>query len=174
MTRGNTIKRWLTYFCYIIGIVIFLLGLGLVAANFAQTRRNTDAIEDNTSATADLVGQLQQSVIDLKNDNKDQTLILCTIILNNAIDISSEKVTEVESICKEKIKQVQDGAAQSSPPAGTVQSSQPASSNPAELPRTNGNNGGQNNKPPDNDGFIITLPDDVPALPKQIHIPSPL
>lgn len=124
--------------------------VGLVMGNIAGYVQ-LSRLQGGLQSTANSISGVVQL---LKTDNQDQTLVLCTIILNDRLELSGEDATKVEQICKDKIKEAQEngGISQdSTPPPATKPSpasTKPpvANTNPSHT-ATNPANGGQTLSP---------------------------
>lgn len=143
--------------------------VGLVVGNIMGYIK-LSRLQGGLQSTANSISGVVQL---LKTDNQDQTLVLCTIILNDRLELSGEDATKVEQICKDKIKEAQEngGISQdSTPPPATKPSpasTKPpvANTNPSHT-ATNPANGGQtppstSPNPPVNEGLV---PDAIPII----------
>ncbi len=182
MTKNIKVK---TYLLYSLAVAIASVAVYMIAKQTVETRVK---VSSNAASVEDVKG----SVTSLMNDNAQQTIILCTIILSQTKTedgLSSEDIAKIENICKQKIKQTSEGTVPSdqasvASPAQDNQVQSGSSSFPNNIPEIpnqqsnksqgNGNNSNTPPNPSDNDGVIINLPDTVPMLPNQVHIHSPL
>lgn len=142
---------------------------------FASTLRATSNISQGNQDILNHLKQQQdvnsQNVIDLKDDNSQQTIILCTLILGQNVPVTGEDAAKIEQICKEKVdKNKADAqAAQDSQPLvvrtgqatpdgepapGTLSNPTPPTTSP-ETPET------PPNPPPKDEGI---LPDSIPLV----------
>lgn len=146
------------------------------ADGVSRAKDNSDKIAVQTEAIKKNTEALDKSVKELKDDNEQQTKILCRLILRGDLTLSDEEASQVEAICKEAIKNANRDAGQTNAtpeqnafqqslqgPGG--QSNQSSSANN----KSSGQSSQSNRSQPDNDGVII----DLPGFPK-LHIPSPL
>lgn len=101
MTKRTLIK-FIRYFGYVLILVFLVMS---IQAN-ARQRRNIDAtraIADQLVANNKIRDANVQKLLD---SNDQQTLILCTIILANSQALSTDEVSKIEEICKQKIQQL--------------------------------------------------------------------
>lgn len=116
----------------LIPIALFFL---YVAA--AKGKTNEQAISD-VNATAknsekiiktqrDTLKALATAVVDLKADNRRQTVVLCTLILGANVKMTDAEATEVEAICQREIERVSTDTTTSQPETSSPSTSQPQS-----------------------------------------------
>lgn len=148
------------------GLAILMMAGGLFL--WVNQGQETQQQVQGTSAT---VADIKAAVLDLKADNAKNTIILCTIILSQDVELSKKDIKKVEAICEQKVQERAEGTAPSNQ-AGASSQSQGSSSNPSSSsnnkPKPN-NSQPDNSQKPDNDGVVL----DLPLLPR-VHIPSPL
>lgn len=166
-------------------IIVLLILFGYFAYGNAQFQKDNRTIINQTNKSAAnseiIVNQLKkvlcenipqkdcnlsQAVAQLKMNNDEQTILLCKLFLSGNAQLNSEDASEVEAICKARIKSFSNG---STTPASTDTSSQdsPQTKSTNQTPQSHPGNS-DNTLAPDNDGVIL----DLPFLPK-VHIGSP-
>jgi hypothetical protein len=170
----------------IVGLVVYNSTAAYTAAREARAaaqavKVNGENIELVLSRLVDGEKLDEEKLTLLLKNNAQQTQILCSIVLGQALQLTTSEEVNVEAICRERIRQATEQTAEADGSgAGTGQSSSGSTNRNSTLP-SNGSGsleGGQSDNsqnppndpdPPDNDGIII----DLPLLPK-LHIPSPL
>lgn len=156
-----------------------IIAIGFVVFTVVSLQRNNMDILTHVKEQQDVS---DNAVKDLKDDNAQQTVILCTLILSNNVEVKQEDTSKIEAICKQKIQQSTGTNADTAPASQVsgssgVQGTQASGgSSPNNVPsgttaqpNTSQNNDNPQPPPPDNNGIIV----DLPLLPP-IHIPSPL
>lgn len=97
----------------------------------------------------------------------------CNFALLRALYQGSEVTVEQEAQCLIGTR-LQNTEQPTSPANGTQPTQTSQSSQPNAPTQPNNPNPPNPPGPPDNDGIVVPLPDVVPFLPNEIHIPSPL
>lgn len=97
-------------------IVIILVALFFIIKGSSDQQRAIDIARDTHSVventeriaadTKTIITNLQIAVADLKEDNAQQTIILCKLILGGRVELSGDDVAEIERICQERIQQL--------------------------------------------------------------------
>lgn len=149
----------------------FALGILLVLL-LVQGYQNAQASEANARATHDIIQTLakqskqrDKNLQKLIDDNAQQTLILCSLIINNNNALTAAQVADVQAICKQRINQASsNGGASASSGAGTTPASSAStnsssSQNAPPKPQTQ-SNPSQPPKPVD-EGLV---PDVIPLI----------
>jgi hypothetical protein len=94
---------------FLIAVLIVIFGLFIINFKKENARRLDRAgvaaeerkqIDENTQQ---IIVNVQKAVEELKEDNAQQTVILCNLILGGRINLSGEDAAEVERICQERI-----------------------------------------------------------------------
>lgn len=145
---GETIKR----IPYILLILALLLGVSGVVSyrktveSVNVSRENSGKITTQTSAIERNTAAISQSVKDLKLDNKQQTKILCRLILKGTVSqrLTPSEISQIEDICKEAIM-FSDSELPSVPKSNS--SAQPRTPVQTSNPSNNSNAGGSNQVP---------------------------
>lgn len=91
-------------------VTLFILVIGLLLQNQVLLRQseNTEKAVNETQQTTEQLKRFTQSVAgavdELKEDNKRQTIILCTIILRGNLELSAEDAQSIQQICEQEVE----------------------------------------------------------------------
>lgn len=134
-----------------IGYILVLIFLVMSIQANARQRRNISDTKNIAQDTQQIAQQLKDNnvtrdanVAKLLKSNDQQTLILCEIIIANNNVLPSKDITQIESICKQKISQVmpqpapttsQNFTSQSTSQSSNKQPTKNKPSNPPPQPR---------------------------------------
>lgn len=131
---------------WLICVAVVLFGLSNLAflkdneVIISQIKATTDNTENIAKDTKTIITNLEQAVSQLKADNREQTRILCRLILKGAVNLTPTEVVEVERICEEQIDSANDTPSTTPPVNQPSQSPlQPTTprSNPTPQPTPN-------------------------------------
>lgn len=95
-------------FLIIVTLSVVLVGIyAQGASNEQRSRENAAAIAEiqkNTESIDSFTRGVKGAVDDLKADNLNQTVILCTIILRGNLSLNENDAVEIEKICEEEVQ----------------------------------------------------------------------
>lgn len=150
-----------TGFLILLSVLIF----GFISLGFQKDNRTI--LEDTKRISADtklitqdterIANKIDDAVSDLKNDNAQQTVILCKLILSGNVTVTGEDAEEVERICQDRITQNQE---EQTIQGSTAQQQQTPTSD--SKPKTNSPKPDpEDPEPPVDEGLI---PDNIPII----------
>lgn len=119
---------------WVIFIFLALITLaGSVALSYNAQQSNVKVLESQSRVLANLQAQSKKrdaNLVKILDDSRQQTLILCTLILNDGGSLSDQEAAQVEEICKQRIEQ--SGLQAIVPLATPVPTTSPSNTNTAK------------------------------------------
>lgn len=145
-----------------LALAIILLA-GSLYLGYQANKANQAILKNQSKVLESLQAQSKKRDTNLNKlltDNAQQTVILCTVIINTSADLNSEEVAQVEEICKQRIAQSNQPSAtpapatsQASPSSPTATPGQGGTPQPSSTP--------PKSEPPKSQGII---PDRIPLI----------
>lgn len=132
-----------------IGVLFGIVILIVLFANIQENRKQNTAHLDEVES---VIKEVRKGVDDVNENAKKQTIILCTIILRDGLDLEKEEARNIEEICEQEVRRFDAATAERTGEQNTNSSSvtpPPPSDTSQSSPQTNTGGGGTSPEEPD-------------------------